>query len=144
MWAGFTFLTAGVNHLAHRRSWSMVPSPPVSSGSLTGLLTSLNAPRSRAVPCQRGHDKNRTNRATRVGAVMEKQPRLLCSRLLLGHRQVEVALNNSVLGWKDTDRSRKRSSGFSSLSGTGEWLRFCRDSTQSSFCVVSLNFRNTC
>ncbi|XP_053270863.1 ceramide kinase [Pleuronectes platessa] len=49
---------------------------------------------------------------------MEKQPRLLCSRLLRGHTQVEVALNNSVLGWKDTDRSRKRSSGFSSLSGT--------------------------
>ncbi|XP_019947948.2 ceramide kinase isoform X2 [Paralichthys olivaceus] len=49
---------------------------------------------------------------------MEKQPRLLCSRLLREHRQVEVALTRSVLGWRETDRSRKRSSGIRSLSGT--------------------------
>ncbi|KAG7497335.1 ceramide kinase [Solea senegalensis] len=50
---------------------------------------------------------------------MEKeQPRLLCSRLFLKNRLVEVALNRSVLAWKETEKSRRRRSGFSSLSDT--------------------------
>ncbi|KAL7370668.1 hypothetical protein ABVT39_007285 [Epinephelus coioides] len=45
---------------------------------------------------------------------MEKQGRLLCSRLFLKHRQVEVAVNRSVLAWRETERSRTRSSGINS------------------------------
>ncbi|XP_049423287.1 ceramide kinase [Epinephelus fuscoguttatus] len=51
---------------------------------------------------------------TRVSDMMEKQGRLLCSRLFLKHRQVEVAVNRSVLAWRETERSRTRSSGINS------------------------------
>ncbi|XP_031721545.1 ceramide kinase [Anarrhichthys ocellatus] len=42
---------------------------------------------------------------------MEEQARLLSSMLFHKHRQVEVALNCSVLEWKEMERRRKRSSG---------------------------------
>ncbi|XP_070709917.1 ceramide kinase [Pempheris klunzingeri] len=41
---------------------------------------------------------------------MEKEAKLLSARLFLKHRQVEVALNRSVLSWKETEESRRRSS----------------------------------
>uniref|UniRef100_A0A3Q1GMS1 Ceramide kinase n=1 Tax=Acanthochromis polyacanthus TaxID=80966 RepID=A0A3Q1GMS1_9TELE len=44
---------------------------------------------------------------------MDKQAKLLSSRLFLKHRQVEVVLNRSVLTWKEADKERKRSSGIS-------------------------------
>nr|XP_046235181.1 ceramide kinase [Scatophagus argus] len=50
---------------------------------------------------------------------MEKQPILLSSKLFQKHRQVEVVLNRSVLVWKETEKSKKRSSGISSVSETG-------------------------
>ncbi|XP_041820174.1 ceramide kinase [Chelmon rostratus] len=51
---------------------------------------------------------------TRLGDNMEKQARLLSSKLFQKHRQVEVVLNRSVLAWKETEKSEKRSSGISS------------------------------
>ncbi|XP_070848552.1 ceramide kinase [Chaetodon trifascialis] len=46
---------------------------------------------------------------------MEKQSRLLSSRLFQKHRQVEVILSTSVLAWKETEKSKKRRSGISSV-----------------------------
>ncbi|TMS02574.1 Ceramide kinase [Larimichthys crocea] len=40
---------------------------------------------------------------------MQKQPRLLSARLFQKHRQVEVVLSRSVLAWKETEKSKKRS-----------------------------------
>lgn len=66
---------------------------------------------------------------TRLGDNMEKQARLLSSKLFQKHRQVEVVLNRSVLAWKETEKSEKRSSGISSALETGEcsmetWMSF--------------------
>ncbi|XP_029350951.1 ceramide kinase isoform X1 [Echeneis naucrates] len=47
---------------------------------------------------------------TRLNEVMDKQPRLLSSKLFQKHRQVEVVLSRSVLYWKEIEKSRKRSS----------------------------------
>ncbi|XP_040886205.1 ceramide kinase isoform X2 [Toxotes jaculatrix] len=55
---------------------------------------------------------------TRLSEIMEKQPRLLSSKLFQRHRQFEVVLNRSVLAWKEIERNRKRSSGISSVSET--------------------------
>ncbi|XP_035528790.1 ceramide kinase [Morone saxatilis] len=55
---------------------------------------------------------------TRLCDDMDKQSRLLSSKLFEKHRQVEVVLNRSVLAWKETEKSQKRSSGSSSLSET--------------------------
>ncbi|KAK5849202.1 hypothetical protein PBY51_008862 [Eleginops maclovinus] len=44
---------------------------------------------------------------------METQDRILLSKLFHKYRQVEVALNRSVLAWKETEKSTKRSSGIS-------------------------------
>ncbi|GAA6233322.1 ceramide kinase-like [Lates japonicus] len=49
---------------------------------------------------------------------MEKQPRLLSSRLFQKHRQFEVVLNRSFLAWREIEKSRKRSSDISSVSET--------------------------
>ncbi|KAL3048453.1 hypothetical protein OYC64_007092 [Pagothenia borchgrevinki] len=49
---------------------------------------------------------------------MENQDRLLFSKLFHKHRQVEVTLNRSVLAWKETEKSRKRSSGISNSAET--------------------------
>ncbi|XP_028256248.1 ceramide kinase [Parambassis ranga] len=48
---------------------------------------------------------------TRLSDNMEKQAKLLSTKLLHNHRQVEVILNRSVLAWKVTEKSGKRSSG---------------------------------
>ncbi|XP_054480699.1 ceramide kinase [Anoplopoma fimbria] len=53
---------------------------------------------------------------TRLSDIMEQPDRLLSTMLFHKHRQVEVALNRSVLAWKEIERSRKRSSGISSNS----------------------------
>ncbi|XP_042367596.1 ceramide kinase [Plectropomus leopardus] len=55
---------------------------------------------------------------TRLSDTMEKQGRLLSSRLFVKHRQVEVALSRSVLAWKETERNRKRSSGITNSADT--------------------------
>ncbi|XP_026217381.1 ceramide kinase [Anabas testudineus] len=49
---------------------------------------------------------------------MEKQQRLLSSKLFQKSRQVEVALSRSVLAWREVEKSRKRGSGFSNSSET--------------------------
>ncbi|XP_076008156.1 ceramide kinase [Genypterus blacodes] len=48
--------------------------------------------------------------------IMEKQPRLLSSKLFHKHRQVEVTLNRGDLAWKETESRRKRSSDVSNVS----------------------------
>ncbi|XP_022605554.1 ceramide kinase isoform X2 [Seriola dumerili] len=60
---------------------------------------------------------------TRLSEMMEKQPRLLSSKLFQRHRQFEVVLNRSVLAWKEIERSRQRSSGISSESETVSYVR---------------------
>ncbi|TNN70454.1 hypothetical protein EYF80_019331 [Liparis tanakae] len=52
--------------------------------------------------------------------MMEERVRLLSSKLFLKHRQVEVVLSRSVLAWKETERSRTRSSGIISNSAEAE------------------------
>ncbi|KAF1372476.1 hypothetical protein PFLUV_G00265810 [Perca fluviatilis] len=49
---------------------------------------------------------------------MEPQARLLSAILFHKHRQVEVALNRSVLAWKEIERSRKRAPGISNSAET--------------------------
>ncbi|KAK2858847.1 hypothetical protein Q5P01_003467 [Channa striata] len=49
---------------------------------------------------------------------MEKQPRLLSSKLVHKQRQVEVVLNSRILAWKEIESSRKRGSGLNDTSGT--------------------------
>ncbi|KAM9845853.1 ceramide kinase [Aulostomus maculatus] len=53
------------------------------------------------------------------GEIMDKQPRLLSSQMILKRRQVEVTLHRGVLAWRDAERSVKRSCGVSSSSKTG-------------------------
>ncbi|XP_029318010.1 ceramide kinase [Cottoperca gobio] len=55
---------------------------------------------------------------TRLSDIMETQGKLLYSKLFHKHRQVEVALNCSILSWKEIERSRKRSSGISNSAET--------------------------
>ncbi|XP_073336894.1 ceramide kinase [Pagrus major] len=55
---------------------------------------------------------------TRLSDNMEKPARLLSSRLYQKRRQVEVVLNRSVLAWKEIEKSKRRSSGTSSVSET--------------------------
>lgn len=57
---------------------------------------------------------------TRLSGDMEKQARLLSSKLQTGHKQVEVVLNRSVLAWKEAERRKETSSGISSLPDPGE------------------------
>lgn len=51
---------------------------------------------------------------------MEKEPRLLSSKLFQKHRQVEVVLHRRVLAWKEIESKKKRRSGISSLSETAD------------------------
>lgn len=60
---------------------------------------------------------------TRLSDNMEKQGRLLSSRLHQGRRQVEVVLNRCALAWKEIEKSKRRSSGTGSVSETGECVR---------------------
>lgn len=53
-------------------------------------------------------------------SIMEKQARLLSSKLLQGHKQVEVVLNRCVFAWREAERGRKERSGISSLPDPGE------------------------
>ncbi|KAF7668282.1 hypothetical protein LDENG_00021570 [Lucifuga dentata] len=53
---------------------------------------------------------------SRLSKIMEKQPRLLSSKLFHKHRQVEVTLNPSVLAWKETESRRNWSCGISNIS----------------------------
>lgn len=71
-----------------------------------------------------GSSKDNTELMTRLSDMMEKQPRLLSSKLFQRHRQVEVVLNRSVLAWKEIEKSRERSSDISCESETGkeEWM----------------------
>ncbi|XP_056224002.1 ceramide kinase [Seriola aureovittata] len=55
---------------------------------------------------------------TRLSEMMEKQPRLLSSKLFQRHRQFEVVVNRSDLAWKEIEKSRQRSSGISRESET--------------------------
>ncbi|XP_039995844.1 LOW QUALITY PROTEIN: ceramide kinase [Xiphias gladius] len=55
---------------------------------------------------------------TRLSEIMEKQPRLMYSKLFQKRRQLEVVLNRSALAWKEIEKSRKRRSGISSVSQT--------------------------
>lgn len=55
---------------------------------------------------------------TRLSDNMEKQGRLLSSRLHQGRRQVEVVLNRCALAWKEIEKSKRRSSGTGSVSET--------------------------
>lgn len=57
---------------------------------------------------------------TRLSGDMEKQARLLSSKLQKGHKHVEVVLNRSVLAWKEAERRKETSSGISSLPDPGE------------------------
>lgn len=59
---------------------------------------------------------------TRLSGEMEKQGRLLSSKLFQGHKQVDVVLNRGVLAWKGTEKKKKSSSGISSLSERGKCL----------------------
>lgn len=63
---------------------------------------------------------------TRLSDNMEKQARLLSSKLYQRRRQVEVVLNRSVLAWKEIENSKRRSSGTGSDSETGECERLRR------------------
>ncbi|KAM7366994.1 hypothetical protein PAMP_014924 [Pampus punctatissimus] len=54
----------------------------------------------------------------RLSDIMDKQARLLSSKLFLKHRQVEVLLNRSVLAWKDVERNKKGKPGISNISET--------------------------
>lgn len=56
---------------------------------------------------------------TRLGENMEKQNRLLSSKLFQERKQVEVVINRSVFAWKEIKKEENRSSGISSLSQTG-------------------------
>ncbi|XP_042259391.1 ceramide kinase [Thunnus maccoyii] len=55
---------------------------------------------------------------TLLSDIMEKQAKLLSSKLLLKRRQVEVLLNRSVLAWKDAEKSSKGRSDISNISET--------------------------
>lgn len=53
-------------------------------------------------------------------SIMEKQARLLSSKLFQGNKPVEVVLNSCVFVWREVERGGKTRSGNSSLPDQGE------------------------